>query len=110
MEVLERYELMKENEESKVLNLFSDELSSKFHQRNSNYMRYIKQLKNSELEPEIDYLMNEIQNSNVSLDVLKRSLTLLNDVASRITSDAAKNSLSTMRKKIEDKVIFVDFN
>ena len=98
---------MDKKTDAKVVNLFSHK--NKQSLKKTHYSTYINQLNNSQIAPEVDYLIKEIQSSDMTIDLLNKSLTLLTNISSRMKSSKAVISLDEMRRKLEDKVIVVDF-
>ncbi len=76
---------MKDNQN--VINLRDPKNYQEIKKVNSTYGLYLKGLNNSQLESEINFLINEISHENSDLDTLQKGKLILKEITSRVDTE-----------------------
>jgi len=95
--------------ESNVVSIEQKRRLKKLKEKESTFKSYLSKLKQEELQYEANYIMNKVNEDELSEEFLLRGALLMDELAKRMDANKMANTINlfsqNLRKRLDDKIL-----
>ncbi len=109
MRILKNLRGERESMDSKIISLDKQRRLKELKRQEESIKSYLSKLKQEELQYEANYIMNKVNEDELSEEFLLRGALLMDELAKRMDANKMANTINlfsqNLRKRLDDKIL-----